>query len=477
MIGLLRSTAFRVALVFALALTLTTSLVFALVAWRFYESDLAHVKSVLSDEVAKAVPEPLDRLRRRLDLRLTEDLRHLDYVGLFAADGSRLFGNVAPGFDVPEDGQPHLQEAPPLRLNERGGANAVFVARRRPDGVLLVLGRSLAMVDELESAMLGAFAAALVPVVLLALALGTVVSRRAFRRLASIQDAVDRVMAGELDVRLPASGTHDDVDELVRAVNLMLDEFGRLIGQIRSVGDDIAHDLRAPLTVMRARLERGLAGSSEAELRTLTAAALEDLERAMTAVTALLRISELESGVRRGAFSPVDLAEVGRDAYELFEPLAAAKGVAMVIDAPRATVVPGDGDLLREAVANLVDNAIKFTPPGGRVTIQCGSDADTLIQVGDTGPGVAAQERDKIVKRFYRARATAGLAPGNGLGLSMAATIVELHGFELRIGENTPGTAPGALFAITRRGDAERHLKAEFNGGSPPSGIGMAWPR
>ena len=447
MIRLLRSTAFRVALAFALALTLTTSLVFALVAWRFYESDLALVKSVLRDEVAKALPEPLERLRRRLDLRLTQDLRHLDYVGLFAADGAHLFGNVAPGFAVPDDGRSHLLKAPMPRLDDRGSGNAVFVARRRPDGVLLVLGRSLATIDELEAAMLDAFAAALVPVVGLALALGTVVSRRAFRRLASIQGAVGRVMAGELEVRLPARGTNDDVETLVRAVNLMLDEFVRLIGQIKSVGDNIAHDLRAPLAVMRARLERGLAGTSEPELRALTSAALEDLDRAMTTVTALLRISELESGVRRGAFAAVDLAAVGRDAFELFEPLAQAKGVAMVLAAPRPIVVPGDGDLLREALANLVDNAIKFTPPGGRVTIGCERGADTLILVSDTGPGIGAEDADKIFKRFYRARTTAALAPGNGLGLSMAATIVDLHGFELRVHDN----APGAVFEIARR--------------------------
>lgn len=451
MIRLLRSSAVRVAIVFALALTLTTSLVFAFVAWRFYESDLAMVRSVLQDEVAKAIPEPLDRLRRQLDLRLTQDLRHLDYVGLFAADGSRLFGNVGHDLDVPEDGRPHLLEAP-LPRSEEGAGDAVFVARRRSDGVLLVLGRSLATVDELENAMLGAFAAALIPVVLLALAIGTAVSRRAFRRLADIQGAIDRVMAGELDARLPGRGTNDDVETLVRAVNLMLDEVGRLVGQIKSVGDNIAHDLRAPLAVMRARLERGLAGTSELQLRALAAAALDDLDRAMTTVTALLRISELESGVRRGAFSPVDLAAIGRDAFELFEPLAEAKGIAMVLFAPRPMVVPGDGDLLREALANLVDNAIKFTPPDGRVTIRCDGSGDALISVSDTGPGVGAEETAKIFKRFYRARDTAALAPGNGLGLSMAATIVDLHGFELRVRDNVPG----AVFTISRKSAGRR---------------------
>ncbi len=447
MIRLLRSTAFRVALAFALALVLTTSLVFALVAWRFYQTDLASVRSVLQNEVAEALPEPLDRLRRRLDLRLTQDLRHLDYVGLFAADGGRLFGNVAAGFAVPADGRAHLREAPTPNPDSGGRGKAVFVARRRPDGLLLLLGRSLATADELEAAMLGAFAAALVPVVVLALGLGTVVSRRAFRRLASIQGAVDRVMAGELDARLPVRGTRDDVETLVRAVNLMLDEFVRLIGQIKSVGDDIAHDLRAPLAAMRARLERGLDAQTVVESRSSISAALENLDRALTAVTALLRISELESGVRRGAFAPVDLAAVGRDAFELFEPLAQARGVAMVLSAPRPVVVPGDGDLLREAVANLVDNAIKFTPPGGRVTICCDGAPGALIAIGDTGPGVGAGEVDKIFKRFYRARDTARLAPGNGIGLSMAATIVDLHGLELRVGDS----APGAVFTIARR--------------------------
>ena len=310
-----------------------------------------------------------------------------------------------------------------------------------------MLGRSLATINELEKAMLDAFIAASVPIVLLALAGGTVIGRRSSRRLAGIQNAVDRVMGGELEVRLPARGTNDDVETLVAAVNLMLDEFVRLVGQIKSVGDDIAHDLRAPLAVARARLERGLSGTSEAELRRLTAAALADLERAATTVTALLRISALESGVRRGAFAPVDVAAVGADVYELFEPLAQAKGVAMVLDAPGPTLVPGDEDLLREAVANLVDNAVKFTPSGGSVTIACSGGTDTLIAVSDTGPGVCAGEIDRIFKRFYRARATSGLVPGNGLGLSMAATIVDLHGLELRVGDN----APGAIFAIARK--------------------------
>jgi len=162
----------------------------------------------------------------------------------------------------------------------------------------------------------------------------------------------------------------------------------------------------------------------------------------MTTVTALLRISELENGLRRGTFGDVDLASVARDAFELYLPLAEAKDVDMTLETPRPVLVAGDADLLREACVNLIDNAVKFSPPGGTVRITCGA-ADALLRVADTGPGVAPEERDKIVKRFYRAEATRHTI-GNGLGLSMAATIIELHGFGLKIDDN----APGAIFEI-----------------------------
>jgi signal transduction histidine kinase len=444
LIRILRSTAFRIASAFALAVTATTYFVFALVYWQFYTANVAVVREVLQDEIAKTEGAPIAQLKRQLELRLTQDLRHLDYVGLYDSSGKLSFGNVAATLSIPFDGKAHAVKVPPPQQEAWESENAIFVARKRADGSAILLGRSLVYVDQLESAMLRAFNAAIVPVIVLALVIGTIVSLRASRRLTSIQDAINRVMGGELSVRLPARGTPDDIDELVRAVNLMLDEIGRLVAQIKSVGDNIAHDLRAPLAVMRARLERGLAGSSEDTLRRLTIEALGDLERAMTTVTALLRISELETGMRRSAFDSVDLALVCADAFDLYQPLGEAKGIAMDLDASARTVVTGDGDLLREALANLIDNAIKFTPAGGRVRVACGT-PDALIVVEDNGPGIAADEREKIVKRFYRSKSTAS-TPGVGLGLSMATTIVELHGFGLRIGD----AGPGALFEIVR---------------------------
>jgi signal transduction histidine kinase len=270
--------------------------------------------------------------------------------------------------------------------------------------------------------------------------------------LQAIRHAIQCVMRGDLHERLPVHRTPDDIDEVVRAVNLMLDEIVRLMNQVKTVGDNVAHDLRTPLSIMRARLERGLASPSEKELRATTQHALADLDRALTTVTALLRISEIESGLRRSAFASVDLAEVCREVFEFYEPLAEAKSITMRIDAPKPVPATGDADLLREALANLVDNAIKFTPKGGKVAIMAKAEGPS-IRVADNGHGVAPGERDKIFKRFYRS-ADHEDVPGNGLGLSMAVTIAELHGFALRLEDNEPGAifemAPHAQRASSR---------------------------
>lgn len=460
---LARSNAFRVALAFAGGLTLTTYVVFAIVDFQFYRSNVALARSVLEDEVGKALAASTDRLKAQLALRLTQDLRHLDYVGLYDASGRLVFGNLAGVPSVPADGVAHLVYASPPQPEAWQSEHAIFVARVRPDGGKLVLGRSLVYVDEFEHAMRRVFAETVLPVVVLALMIGVLVSIRASRRLLSIKEAIARVMAGELAVRLPVRRSNGDMDELVRAVNHMLDEIGRLVGQIRSVGDNIAHDLRAPLAVTRARLERGLAGRSEQELRCLVEGALADLDRAMTTVAALLRISDLESGLRRGRFAAVHLAALCWEVHELFEPLAEAKGVSLGLAIGGEPVISGDADLLREALTNLVDNAVKFTPSGGRVEVGCGQ-AGTLLRVRDTGPGVAPEERAKILKRFYRSAATRDLA-GVGLGLSITATIVDLHGLSLEIGD----AAPGAAFSI-----AARTAPAEHPAGSRSQAGGLA---
>jgi signal transduction histidine kinase len=419
---------------FALVVTIVTSGVFAFVYWDVSTADISQVRAVLEDEAMKAASIPAEEIKGQLALRLTHDLRRIDYVGLFEPGGTPSYGNIS-AINVPADGLAHLTNFAPGESGEP--QPAIFVARRREGGGVLVLGRSLKEVYHIEAAMRWAFSAAIFPIVLIALAAGIIVSHRASRRLLAIQQAIQRVMQGELSVRLPERDSKDDINALVGAVNSMLDEIVRLVNQIKSVGDNIAHDLKAPLAIMRIRLERGCHTQSFDLLQQTVEEALIDLDRALAIVSALLRISELETGLRRAAFKQIDLAGVCRDVFDMFEPVAGEKRIAMTLDVPTSLLVLGDEDLLREAVANLVDNAIKFTPEGGSVTLQCNGNG-ALIRVSDTGPGISPGEREKIFNRFYRSREAAGV-PGFGLGLNMAATIAELHGCTLRAAANEPG--------------------------------------
>ena len=245
-------------------------------------------------------------------------------------------------------------------------------------------------------------------------------------------------MQGDLNERLPTHGSRDDLDHVAGGVNLMLDEIVRLLDQLKSVGDNIAHDLRTPLAVMRARLERGPDSESAEKLPVAVGQALADLDRAMTTVTALSRISDIEGGRRTSCFTDVDLKDVCLTAFDLFRPLAEAKSNLFTLDAPAPMRIVGDFDLLVEAIGNLIDNAIKFTPAGGSVAIIAQMMAgQPTVRVRDSGPGVAPFERTSIFKRFYRSEQTRD-APGTGLGLSMAATIAQLHGFDLRVADNNP---------------------------------------
>jgi signal transduction histidine kinase len=454
---LLRSAAFRLAVVFALVVTVSTSAVFGFVYWSVARSDMIHAKAALVDEVAKGAIEPTDQLERGLGRRLTRDLRQIEYAGLFDAEGKHLYGNVMEMPGVPIDGKTHTIEVP--RLGGAGTEPAIFVAQNRPSGGTLFLGRSLYEIYALRRAVLQALVIGIGPTVLLALLAGAILSLRAARRLHAIQYAINRVIEGHLHERLPVNRIPDGIDEVVRSVNLMLDEIARLMNQLKQVGDNIAHDLRTPLSIVRIRLERSL-DAPEAEIRTIARHSLANLDRVLATVTALLRISEIESRLRRSAFAGIDLAEICREVFDFYEPMAEAKSITLTLDSENTVPFAGDADLFREALNNLVDNAIKFTPEDGSVCLCARNEqGGPLIRVSDSGPGIESAERDKIFKRFYRSPKT-GTVSGNGLGLSMAAAIAELHGLTLRLGE----TQRGACFEIVPHAapDVARPVKSRM---------------
>ena len=450
--------AFRLALAFALAIALTTTAAFAFIYWQVYTADFRHAGAILVDEAAKSVGDSEAELRRALQLRLTRDIRQLDFVALFNRDGDLVFGNL-PGMPaVPIDGQAHIVQAEPVPDGSGVREPAIFVARRLTSGGVLVLGRSLWATLDLKEALLRALAVALLPTILAILAIGAFFARSASQRLERIHDAIVRIMNGALDSRLPVTHEDSEVDKVARAVNLMLDEIARLLEQLKSVGDNIAHDLRTPLAVARARIERALNSEAGVEqLREALNAALGQIEKVSTAVSAILRISTVENGAGKAQFKDFDLGAVCTQVFDFYEPLAELKGVTMMVDAGRPVPLRGDPDLMREAVSNLVDNAIKFTPAGGAVRIEARmAEGRPFLRVTDTGPGVAPQERERIFVRFYRGERS-GKLPGHGLGLSIAELIANLHGFKLTVEDNNPG----ARFELTTAAPAPATLERE----------------
>jgi signal transduction histidine kinase len=432
--------AFRLALAFSITISVAIVAMFGFIYWQVSNADIQRVGAILVDEAAKSVGDTEGQLRRALELRLTRDIRRLDYVAVFDPKGGLLFGDVSAMPAVPVDGRARVLQQQPLPDLSGAREPAIFVARRLADGGVLLLGRSLSETYGLQRTLLRALAVALLPTVLVILGIGAIFARRASRRFERVNGAVVRIMNGELDSRLPVTDEDDDIDKVARAVNLMLDEIARLLEQLKNAGDNIAHDLRTPLAVARARIERALDNASGTEqLREALEAALSQIEKASATISAILRISAVEHGARTTQFKDFDLAAVCAQLLDFYEPLAESKGVTMVVDTAAPVLVRGDPDLMREALSNLVDNAIKFTPAGGSVRIEARTaDGRPFLAVSDTGVGVPPQERMRIFDRFYRGERS-GQAAGYGLGLSIAEAIANLHGFKLTVEDNQPG--------------------------------------
>jgi signal transduction histidine kinase len=430
-----RSTTFRWAVAISGAFALCAFLMFGFVLAQTYSYALSDVDSLNSENVRLIAAEDADSRVRRLNEYLQNDPRREKLGALFDSDGRRIAGNIE---NLPADLQPGL--APRniflVRVDAFGRERqrARSVARQLAGNQILVVGRYVEDFTRIWEISRRALTFGLVPVLCLSLAAGVFLSIRAQRRVEEVNRKVQRIVDGELRERLPTRGTNDPFDELARLVNCMLDEIELLVRRLEGVGDDIAHDLRTPLTRVRISLERARqkAGNLD-ELRGCVDRALVGLDQSLAIITALLRISEIEHSRRVDGFRNVALAELVREVADLYEPIAEDKEVDFAVRAEAETTVHGDRDLLFEAIANLVDNAVKFTPQGGRVELSLlrnGNEA--VVRVCDTGPGIPADESDLVTRRFYRSDKSRR-EPGLGLGLSLVSAIAKLHGFSLKI--------------------------------------------
>jgi signal transduction histidine kinase len=430
-----RSTTFRWTLAVSGAFIACILLMFGFILAQAYSNLTADVDALIT-EVANTIAshEPQQRIFG-LDQYLRADPNRVKLGGLFDAEGNRIAGNIE---TLPSalhtDASAQLASLVKINDGVRERYAVRAVARRLPEGGTLVIARSDYEFTWIAHIVERALAVGLIPALCLSLAVGVFLSLRAQKRIEEVNSRIQRIVAGELRERLPARGTNDPFDKLAALVNGMLGEIEVLVRRLAGVGDDIAHDLRTPLTRVRISLERARqkAGNLD-ELRRSVDQALVGLDQSLAIITALLRISEIEHSRRMDGFRSVALSDLVREVGDLYEPIAEDKKVDFAVRAEVDTTVHGDRDLLFEAIANLVDNAVKFTPQGGRVELSLlrnGNEA--VVRVCDTGPGIPADESELVTRRFYRSDKSRR-DPGLGLGLSLVSAIAKLHGFSLKI--------------------------------------------
>jgi signal transduction histidine kinase len=440
-----RTSTFRWTLAVAGTFVLYTLVLFGFVYWQTTAYMISETDLLLTEELRVFADNTPEQRLTEIDDRLRKDPRRVKVAGMFAADGHRIAGNIEslPGGLTPD--VPALRVVVRLEDGGRENQKVKLAAHPLPSGEVIVIGRNIDEIAEIAEIVGRALALGLLPAFLLAVAIGMVLSLRALRRLSDVNRKIQSIVAGDLRERLPTRGSDDPFDKLAVSVNRMLGEMEALIHEIAGIGDNIAHDLRTPLTRVRVRLERGRKHATTLqELRAVADQAIAGLDQSLTIITALLRIAEIEHSRRLEGFSEVPLAPLLREVGDLYEPIAEDKRVTLQVEAADEATVRGDRDLLFEAVVNLVDNAVKFTPEGGRVDLALlRREGETVIRVSDTGCGIPETEREAATKRFFRSdksRSTQGL----GLGLSLVAAIVKLHGFRFTI---APG--PGCTAEIT----------------------------
>jgi len=314
-----------------------------------------------------------------------------------------------------------------------------------PSGHRLLVGDDLEHVDALDSTVLQAFAWAFAGVVILGVAGGFALSRGVGRRLAAISGTAEAIIDGDLARRVPVRGSSDDLDRLALTINRMLDRIAALMESLRQVSNDVAHDLRTPLTRLRQKLEGSLAGAEGSD--PAIEGALGDLDAILETFAALLRIAQIEGGARRAAFRPTDLAAVGRTVVEAFAPSAEDAAQSLSLDAPAPAIVEGDPELLTQMLVNLVENALRHAGVGASIRVEIRHTGDEVVLlVVDDGPGVPDPERDKLFDRFYRLERSRS-TPGSGLGLALVAAVVRLHQADIRLIDADPGLAAQVRFS------------------------------
>ena len=451
---LIRTTTFQLTLLYAVIFTISTAAVAGFVYWSTIgflqrQTDLAIEVEIagLRDTYRS---QGLGGLSRVIGERIQAG-NDVEALYLFADRRLRpLAGNLEswPDLVAAEDGWYTFQ----LIADERRTSARARVLRLR-EGLVLLVGRDTSDMNRLLTLAGGALAWGAALVILLAMLGGLFMSRRALARVEDINETTRSIIGGDFSRRVETRGTRDEFDQLADNLNGMLDRIETLMADIRHVGDGIAHDLRTPLTRLRHSLESTATSANAEEMRTGVEAAIDDADRLLSTFSALLRIARLESGGYRPRLQHLDLEQLVTDALELYTVVADERDVDISATLDDHAAITGDRDLVFQLIANLLDNAIKYTPDGGSVRIVVSGGAeDVTLSVIDSGPGIPEDQLDKVTRRFHRVDPSRS-KPGSGLGLSLVQAVAEHHDATLRLRNLDPGLAVDVRFRRTASRD------------------------
>jgi len=320
-----------------------------------------------------------------------------------------------------------------------GNVFYVYVIKLANRGWLGV-GHNGEYIRETGTAIIEAFLSGIFLVIILGAGGGFYLSHAFLKKIDAITRSTEAIIAGDLKHRLPVAKNRDELDNLALLLNLMLDKIGALIENVQQVSNDIAHDLRTPISRLQFRLEDVVKQQlSEVQYKQQLGLAIEEVDTILATFSALLRIAQIESGSRRSGFKAVNLSEIATSVTEALAPVAEEQGKTIQADIVPDIILSGDKELLTQLVFNLLENAIVHTPENTRITLDlCQSSNRIELAIADNGPGIAELYRQKVLQRFYRLEQSR-TTPGNGLGLSIAAAVVELHGGALTLLDNLPG--------------------------------------
>jgi signal transduction histidine kinase len=456
---LLRTTAFQLTLVYLVVFALFAAFLLGYFAFNTRRLINEQIETIVNDELQLLQGQynqaGIRRLAAAVEVRSRRPGSSLYLVTTTIGEGvAGNVGSLEPGVLRSEG----WVETAYRRLEEPESAehNARVRVVVLPNGFRLLVGRDLEERERMFNIITLAGRWSVAIVIVLGVLGGLFVSRRVLHRVDAMTGTAKTIMAGDLSGRLPVIGSGDEFDRLAFNLNDMLARIESLMRGLKEVTDNVAHDLKTPLTRLRNRCEAALRSAksgaeSEAEFRRVLEQTIEESEGLIRTFDALLMIARAESGEVREGMAEFDAAEVARDVSELYEPLAEDKGLMLEVDAAQHAAVKGNRELVSQALANLVDNAIKYAAPaekpgsgtvnGARagIRVTAGAEADRIVlTVSDHGPGIPTADRSRVTDRFVRLERSRSL-PGSGLGLSLVSAVARLHGGELRLEDNAPG--------------------------------------